>query len=89
MRAHQTAPAAIILDLELPGIDGDQVIEAINADEKLRSVPVIVSSQHVEAREQMMQSGASTFLAKPIDRHAHKEALEECDEENPMLTATA
>lgn len=78
IRACETVPTAIILDLELPGINGDRVIAAINADEQLRPVPIIVSSVHVEAREQMMRKGASDFLAKPIDRSALKAMLVEC-----------
>ena len=81
IRAHETVPIAIILDLELPGINGDRVITFINADERLRPVPVIVSSVHVEVGEQMMRKGASDFLAKPIDRSALKAMLVECHAE--------
>ena len=78
IRACETVPTAIILDLELPGINGDRVMAAINADEQLRPVPIIVSSVHAEAREQMMRNGASDFLAKPIDRSALEAMLVEC-----------
>ncbi|NNE85591.1 MAG: response regulator [Alphaproteobacteria bacterium] len=77
-RACETVPTAIILDLELPGINGDRVIAAINADEQLRSVPVIISSADSEAGARMLQKGASDFLAKPTDRSALKAMLVEC-----------
>lgn len=78
IRANETVPIAIILDLELPGINGDRVIAEINADEQLRPVPVIVSSVHAEARHRMLRQGASDFLAKPIDRGALEAMLVEC-----------
>lgn len=37
-------PAAIVLDLSMPGMDGFQVIEELRADRRLRSIPVIVLS---------------------------------------------
>ena len=74
-RAHQANPAAIILDIELPGMDGYQLIGLLQADTSLRSVPVIVSSVHDEARDRMMRSGARDFLTKPIDRNVLEDAL--------------
>lgn len=75
VRAREINPAAIILDIEMPGMDGYQVMGLLQSDASLRSVPVIVSSVHTEARERMMRSGASDFLAKPIDRNVLQAAL--------------
>lgn len=41
---RESIPAAIILDLSMPGMDGFQVISALRADMRLRSIPVIVLS---------------------------------------------
>ena len=75
VRARETDPAAIILDIELPGMDGYEVLKALQADATLRSVPVIVSSVHDEARERVKELGAREFLAKPVDRDALKTTL--------------
>jgi len=75
VRARETNPAAIILDIEMPGMDGYQVMGLLQSDASLSSVPVIVSSVHDDARERMMRSGARDFLAKPIDRNVLQVAL--------------
>ena len=76
--ARETNPVAIIRDIELPGMDGYQVLDILQADASLRSVPVIVSSCHDEARARMMRSGARDFLSKPVDRNALQLALGRC-----------
>ncbi|NNE82416.1 MAG: response regulator [Alphaproteobacteria bacterium] len=77
-RAHVTLPVAIILDIELPGMDGYQVLDKLQANVLLSAVPVIVSSVHDEARERILKSGARDFLAKPVDRNSLRLALESC-----------
>ena len=75
VRARETDPAAIILDIELPGMDGHEVLKALQADETLRSVPVIVSSVHEDVGERVKELGAREFLAKPVDRDVLKTTL--------------
>ena len=77
-RARQATPMAIILDLELPGIDGHQVVSELNQDENLTAVPVIVSSVHYDARDQLLRDGAAEFLGKPIDRNSLQNTLDNC-----------
>ena len=90
VRAGKINPAAIILDIELPGMDGYEVMDKLQADMTLRSVPVIVSSVHDEARERMMRSGARDFLAKPIDRTALQSALvKNCAPKKALASAIA
>ena len=89
LRAFETNPSAILLDIDLPGIDGFEVLNALQADASRRFVPVIVSSVHDEARERMMRSGASDFLAKPIDRKVLQTALSRCCEGTTQITAVA
>lgn len=68
VRASETDPAAIILDIELPGMDGYEVLKALQTDETLGSVPVIVSSVLDDVGERAKAFGARDFLAKPVDR---------------------
>ncbi len=77
VRAQETYPAAIILDIELPGVDGYQVLKTIKDDRTLKQIPVIVVTAH-DVRQIAMNLGASYFLAKPFNRYAIKEALSEC-----------
>ena len=74
-RASEIDPVAIVLDIELPEMDGYQFIEALKADLKLQSIPVIVSSVSSEARDRVIELGARDFLAKPVDRVGLRTAL--------------
>lgn len=65
--AHDSIPAAIILDLEMPRMDGFEVLQALRQDSDLLPVPVFVLSQHDE-RERVLSLGARELLSKPVDR---------------------
>ena len=86
--AREFNPAAVILDIELPGMDGYQVLKELNADETLRSVPVIVVTAH-DVRHIVLNLGASYFLPKPMDREGLQKALSECCDEILHLSASA
>lgn len=62
-------PALIILDLNLPGIRGMEVLSALKADAGLRVVPVIVlsGSSREEDVDAAYQAGANAYLSKPLD----------------------
>jgi len=62
-------PDLILLDLNLPGIDGNQVLTRIKSDPDLRVIPVVVltTSRHEEDILQTYQSGANTYIQKPSE----------------------
>lgn len=62
-------PCLILLDLNLAGLDGRQVLERIKADASLRSIPVIVLSTSDNPRDvqSCYQGGVSAYLLKPVD----------------------
>ena len=66
-RAHP--PAAVILDLMLPDIDGFEVCRRLRSDELTRRVPIIIlsalSSESDKARGRAC--GADEYLTKPFD----------------------
>lgn len=59
-------PDVILLDLMMPKKDGFQVLQAINADEKLKSIPVIVTSNlgQPEDKKKAMDLGAKSYIIK-------------------------
>jgi signal transduction histidine kinase len=59
-------PAAVTLDVMMPGMDGWRVLQAMKADRKLASVPVIVCSI-VDNMPLGYSLGASDYLLKPVD----------------------
>lgn len=61
-------PGLILLDLNLPRVDGRQVLEKIKADPKLRRIPVVVLTVSTR-QEDIVRSydlGVNTFISKPV-----------------------
>ena len=68
-RPGSDAPAAILLDLNLPRIGGLEVLERLRADERTRLVPVVIltSSDEERDRHKSYENGANSFVRKPLD----------------------
>ena len=66
--AQRQAPDAIILDLMMPIMDGFAVLEALQADERTRSVPVLVLSAIASepTESECYRLGAKAFMRKPF-----------------------
>jgi signal transduction histidine kinase/DNA-binding response OmpR family regulator len=62
-------PAAILLDVLLPGIDGWEVLRRLKADVRMREVPVIIVTI-VDEREVGFALGAIDYFLKPVTREA-------------------
>jgi CheY-like chemotaxis protein len=61
---QERAPAAIVLDLTLPGMDGFQILETLRLDPKLRSIPIIIVSGRVitvPEHDTIMRSGCTYY----------------------------
>jgi len=72
--ARELHPAAITLDVMMPGIDGWTVLAAIKGDPELQDIPVILLTI-VDEKNRGFSLGASEYLVKPIDRHKLTEVL--------------
>ncbi len=62
-------PDLILLDLNLPGKDGREVLEEIKTDDKLKSIPVVVLTTS-KAEEDIIKSydlHANSYITKPVD----------------------
>ena len=62
-------PAIILLDLNLPGTDGREVLEQIKQDEELKMIPVVVftTSSNPKDIEICYRYGVNGYIIKPID----------------------
>lgn len=63
------SPAVMLLDLNLPKIDGLEVLRRIRADERTRFIPVVVLTSSLED-EDILRSyslGANAYVRKPVD----------------------
>ncbi|MFW5826579.1 MAG: response regulator [Alkalispirochaeta sp.] len=66
--AEQTHPAAIVLDLMLPGIDGIQVCNRLKNQENTQKIPVIMLTAKTEDADMVagLETGADDYITKPF-----------------------
>ncbi len=57
----------ILLDLQMPGLDGFQVMESLKAIETESYIPVLVITAQPAHKLQALQAGAKDFVSKPFD----------------------
>ena len=67
--AAKVLPHLILLDIQLPGMDGHAVARAIKSDPLLRHIPVIAVTSYamVGDREKCLAAGAEGYIEKPIN----------------------
>lgn len=59
-------PDAVVLDLSMPEMDGDQVLVSMRHDPRLADVPVLVISTESQRARDTLRLGADDFLPKPV-----------------------
>jgi signal transduction histidine kinase/CheY-like chemotaxis protein len=64
---RETVPAAVLLDIRLPGLDGWEVLKRLKNDPLTRDVPVIIVSI-VDEKARGAALGAAAYLVKPLSR---------------------
>lgn len=70
-------PSLIIADLRMPGVDGLEVLRQVKADEKLRSIPIVVLTTS-KANQDMVDAfahHANSYLVKPFDYDIFKSQI--------------
>jgi two-component system response regulator len=62
-------PGVILLDLNMPGTDGREVLAEIKSNPKLKTIPVIVLTTSTDSRDVggSYLAGASSYVRKPVD----------------------
>ena len=67
----------ILLDLNMPGLDGRRVLEILKADERFKSIPVVILTTSADSRdvEKCYELGASTYIQKPVNFEGLAEAV--------------
>jgi two-component system, chemotaxis family, response regulator Rcp1 len=80
--AGKPLPDLILLDLNLPRMDGREVLAAIKADERLRLIPVVVLTTS-KAEQDILKSyhlHANCFITKPVDFEKFTEVVQAIDD---------
>ena len=67
MREHETDLSIVLLDLMMPVMNGFEVLEHVQNDESLKSIPIIVLTAEKSAELEALQMGAADFITKPFD----------------------
>ncbi len=70
-------PNIILLDLNLPGTDGFEILAEVKNDEVLKKIPVIVLTTSSDNRdiEKCFQAGANSYIVKPVSFDGFVEAI--------------
>jgi two-component system, cell cycle response regulator DivK len=63
------APALVLMDVQLPGIDGVEALERLRQNERTASIPVLALTAQAMSgdRERFLEAGFDGYLAKPVD----------------------
>lgn len=65
-RVERGQPDLILLDLWMPALNGEKIIRKLKSDPATSSLPVILVSASLEAKNIADEAGADGFLAKPF-----------------------
>lgn len=70
-------PGIILLDLNMPGIDGRQVLDEIKHEPELKCIPTIVMTNSDDERDisSCYEIGANTYVRKPLNWDSFFEAM--------------
>jgi two-component system cell cycle response regulator DivK len=70
--AKARVPDLILMDIQLPGIDGYEATRRIKADEALRRIPLIVVTSYALSGDdaKALAAGADAYVAKPFSPRA-------------------
>lgn len=77
--AHAKKPDLILMDVQLPGMDGLEATKRLKSDDLTVSIPVIAVTAHVrpDDQERCLEVGCVKHIAKPIDTRALPEIIRE------------
>jgi CheY-like chemotaxis protein len=80
--AGAVRPDLVLLDLNLPRVDGREVLARVKADERLRTIPVVILTTS-EAEEDVLRSyqlHANAYVTKPVDFESFVDVIRQVDD---------
>jgi two-component system cell cycle response regulator DivK len=80
--ATEQAPDLVLMDIQMPGVDGVEALRRLRADERTAAIPVLaVTAQAMQGdREHFLAEGFDGYLSKPVNvRELLGTVREHCD----------
>ena len=76
--AKSPRPGVVLLDLNLPGTDGREVLRELKNDPGLKNIPVVVLTTSNDERdvEQCYRAGANSYIQKPVNIEGFFKAIQ-------------
>jgi two-component system cell cycle response regulator DivK len=67
--ARSHGPTLVLMDVQLPGIDGVETLSRLREDERTAAIPVLALTAQAMSgdRERFLQAGFDGYLSKPVD----------------------
>ncbi len=77
--AHQVRPELILLDIQLPGMDGYTVARILRQNPALQDVPIVAVTSYamVGDRERALEAGCNGYIEKPINPDTFVDEIEQ------------
>ncbi len=87
--ARERHPAMILMDIQLPGMDGLEATRAICSDADLMDIPVVALTAHAMKgdEEKAFDAGCVGYIAKPIDTRSFLDTINRLKHEKPNRAA--
>lgn len=69
MAVREDSPDLILLDVQMPGLDGLETLKRLRADPRTRDIPVVALTSYAMKgdREHFLAAGCADYISKPID----------------------
>jgi two-component system, response regulator len=76
-RSLDRPPKLVLLDLNLPKVDGMEVLKQIKSDDRTKTIPVVIMTSSKEERDLAAgyNLGANSFIQKPVDFEQFRETV--------------
>ena len=78
-KIHALRPRLVLLDVQLPGINGLDLTREIKADPELREILIVAVTSYAMTgdRERMLEAGFDGYISKPLKLHALEHQIDE------------
>jgi CheY-like chemotaxis protein len=78
-RSFDHPPKLVLLDLKLPKVDGMEVLKQLKADDRTKTIPIVILTSSKEERDLVAgyNLGANSFIQKPVDFDQFRETVKQ------------